>query len=328
MRGTFVAPALAALLLAASSVAPAASAHEVHDADTEPGFAQSFAALRAQDWRVEEIAFRLRSGNAPFCERTELESGILLDDAARYSNPAALRSAAGIKGDIFVQAVVPAGPADRAGVRAGDEVHSVAGTDIASHKFDGAQPWARIAALNARLDAFGGPFSLGISGGERDILIKPVPACTGWVEIITGYDGASTDGARISIGRDFVGLAYSDEELAAVIAHELAHIVLDHPAWLDTRGRKRRNIRQTEREADRLMPWLLANAGYDPAAAARFMQRWGPDNNGGLRLWRKHDGWDERLELIEAELAAVQTSVQRHGHADWKQDFAPQFDRN
>ena len=45
-------------------------------------------------------------------------------------------------------------------------------------------------------------------------------------------------------------------------------------------------MRRTEREADRLMPWLLANAGYDPAAAARFWRQWGKKHDAGLLMVR------------------------------------------
>ena len=77
----------------------------------------------------------------------------------------------------------------------------------------------------------------------------------------------------------------------------------------------------TEREADRLMPWLLANAGYDPAAALRFMERWGPHHDGGIFRKRTHDGWDERADAIAAEVAIVSTEMAASGSADWRKLF-------
>jgi len=96
--------------------------------------------------------------------------------------------------------------------------------------------------------------------------------------------------------------------------------------WLEREGRGRRNIRLTEREADRLMPWLLANAGYQPSAASRFMARWGPDHSGGIFRKRSHDGWDERLEFIEAELVQIDKVRHADGSADWHSHFRRDID--
>ncbi len=80
-------------------------------------------------------------------------------------------------------------------------------------------------------------------------------------------------------------------------------------------------MRLTEREADRLMPWLLANAGHEPEAAARFMERWGPRHGGGLFRKRTHEGWDERTDAIRAEVAKVMVLLASEGKADWARHF-------
>ena len=76
-------------------------------------------------------------------------------------------------------------------------------------------------------------------------------------------------------------------------------------------------VRLTEREADRLMPWLLANAGFDPVAGAHFFERWGPRHGGWIFRARSHDGWDERADFIAAELPLVRHSQTARGGADW-----------
>ena len=88
-------------------------------------------------------------------------------------------------------------------------------------------------------------------------------------------------------------------------------------------GWKRKLVRLPERDADRLMPWLLANAGYDPAEAVRFMRIWGPKHGGWIFRARTHDGWDERLEFIAAELPKIEQaqSLRDDGLADWAQYF-------
>jgi predicted Zn-dependent protease len=103
----------------------------------------------------------------------------------------------------------------------------------------------------------------------------------------------------------------------------LAHNVLGHRDRLNAIGRTWGNIRATEREADRLSVWLLANAGYDPAAAARFMSRWGPANDHGILSSPDHDRWRTRLQLIEQELAALARArgTDPQAEANWPRDF-------
>lgn len=318
MRGLGVV-ALASALLCSSI----ADAHEIDDT-----FATIVEERRKQDSHIHSIGHKLRTANASFCKETHYESGILLEDAARYGDPAAIRAANAITGDIFIHSIAEGSAAARASLTAGHEVSLLSGYAVKKASFDPERSWLRVQELNAMLASFPEEMTVTLAGVDTPVTIQSDLACAGFVELVPNYSGASTDGVRVAIGRDFIGLTYPEEELAAVIAHELAHIFLGHGHWLEAHGRKRRDIRQTEREADRLMPWLLANAGYDPAAAARFMRRWGPDNNGGLRLWRKHDGWDERLAMIEAELPRISASVANRGNADWKQDFTPQFARD
>ena len=143
------------------------------------------------------------------------------------------------------------------------------------------------------------------------------------------------DGARVgddvwvtgTLGDAAGGLALlACGTLAAALAHEFAHNLLGHRAWLREAGRKRANIRLTEREADRLMPWLLANAGYDPQAAVAFMTRWGSTHDAGLRMRRHHEGWDERAEAMAAEVPLVQSMMAGEGKADWATHFRREID--
>ncbi len=125
------------------------------------------------------------------------------------------------------------------------------------------------------------------------------------------------------VGEKFPGFSYSEDALAAAIAHELAHNLLGHARTFERTGWRRRLVRLSERDADRLMPWLLYNAGYDPEAAVRFMRQWGPRHDGGLFRKRTHEGWDERVEDIEAELALVRAAAASSDRdkLDWSRAF-------
>ena len=127
-------------------------------------------------------------------------------------------------------------------------------------------------------------------------------------------------------GIDSPAYAYDEPVFAALLAHELAHNVLGHDAWLDRHGRKPKNVRLIEREADRLVPWLLANAGHDPAAGEAFMRQWGKAYDAGLKLRRTHDGWDERAEHMAAEVPLVRAAMAAEGKADWARHFRREID--
>ena len=85
-------------------------------------------------------------------------------------------------------------------------------------------------------------------------------------------------------------------------------------AGLDKRFRK--GVRLTEREADRLSPWLLANAGLDPDGGAMFFKRWGPRHGMWIFRDRDHDAWDERVDNMAAEIPQIESLMASEGAAD------------
>lgn len=293
--------------------------------------ATELARWQAQEARLFAVGWRLVTGNAAFCRNSAPALGLLLHDADGYAAPQAVRAALGLAGPIGVQAVASGSPAQAAGLRQNDTLLRVEGRELGAFAFDREAGWRRLADVNDAIEAGlrrNGHITLswhGASGVTRETQVAGTPACPSRFELLGTGDRVVADGTRVLLGREFAGFAYPDALLAAAVAHELAHNLLGHRARLDREGRGQANIRATEREADRMMPWLLANAGYPPDAAARFMRRWGPTSTGGqlggLLRARSHDGWDERAKLIEAELAAVAEAVAQGGRADWRARF-------
>ena len=234
-----------------------------------------------------------------------------------------------------MQAVAPGSPAEAAQIRTNDTLVEAASAnlprDFPSAEVTGEPRWKRMAAVNDRIDAHLAHNGSALLAWEpavtdsdkppKSAVVHGVPTCPSRFEVHLRGKGAMADGTRVILGHKFPGFAYAEDEFAAAVAHELAHNLLGHRALLDAKGRSNRLVRLTERDADRLMPWLLANAGYDPHAASRFMQRWGPRHGGGLFRKRSHDGWDERVELIEAEIAAVEAALANDAKANWATGF-------
>jgi hypothetical protein len=321
-----VIPRFALIALAAAALVPQAA---------HAGLAEDRAgllSLQADDLRLQSVGWRLTTANAPFCDNAAPAIGLLLQDMANYAQPARMRVAAGIAGDVAVEAAVPDAPAALAGVSTNDEILSIDGRSMADLPRARANDWKRLTSLHDMIDeALARDGAVRIAwrdarGVVHDASIAGAPACPTRFELLDGGGRAVADGKRVVFGRKFSGFGLDPDEIAAAVAHELAHNLLAHRAWL-TGQRTTKNIRLTEREADRLMPWLLANAGYDPAAAVRFFHKWGPGNDGWIFRAPTHDGWDERAGFAAGELPKIAALTATGAPADWRTHFEREFAR-
>ncbi|NQX94196.1 MAG: hypothetical protein HRT64_04630 [Erythrobacter sp.] len=290
----------------------------------------TLAEIQQRDQRLLNIGWRLVRGNEPFCEKVIPSIGLQLVDAAGYGGPETVQKALGLSGNFAVQSVALGSPADlSSALFKGREITRIADADPNSWPAQSRLDWKRLTRANDTIDAKlskDGSVTFGFSDGSQ-ARVEPVAVCATRFEVLGNSKRAVAEGSRVIIGSRFPAFAWEeDADFAGVIAHELAHNLLKHRVWLDRNKRKRRNIRLTEREADRLMPWLLANAGYEPEAAYRFMVRWGKKHDGGLFRARTHDGWDERADFIAAELPIIKELMEQEGKADWSVHFRREID--
>lgn len=298
-----------------------------------PGAAQDDALREFQrlEARLYTAGYRLAIGNAGFCDKTVPASGFAIHDAASYGQSAAVRANLGLRGDIGVQAVVEGSPAELAGLQQDDTIIAIGERMVETTWPPTEEGWQRSVTLLGAMTSEGedGTLDLLVARPGSDLIrmaIPTKPACASRFEVLDSSDDAWADGKRVAMGRKWPPFSYADEDaFAASVAHELAHNILGHLATFEKTGRKRTLTRLSERDADRIMPWLLWNAGYDPRGAVRWMERWGPKHGGGLLRKRTHDGWDERVEFIEAEIATLRAKIAEHGwtrgEADWRTHF-------
>ena len=293
--------------------------------DTAPPRA-FFETLRAADLRLATIAYRLTTANAALCDRLQPQLGMPIHALTQYgaiARPNAI-AAFGFESAVGVEGVVAGGPAARAGVRANDSLVAIDGRSQPglSSKTNG--PADRDAA-DAQLSAHApnAPISLSVArNGQHQLLtVTPVPGCRSRFEILLGSGlGASADGAIVQIGEGFFE-GHADDEIAVIVAHELAHNILRHRARLDAAGisrglfaelgRNGRLIRETEDDADRLGVYLLANAGYDPMAAPRFWREKGGEIDGGLFRSRTHASSKARAAVLEGVAKEIMATPKR-----------------
>jgi hypothetical protein len=285
--------------------------------------------FQSADQRLQDVGWQLAAGNAGFCPKVVPAIGLQLQDMASYGAPQIARTALGLKRDFAVQTAARGSPAALSGAFTRNrEITALDRFDPNTWPSGSAMDWQRLVRAHDHIDAMlteHGGIAITFADGS-EARLQPAQVCATRFELMGEGLTAVADGSRVVIGIEHPGLAYAEPELAALVAHELAHNVLGHDAWLDRHGRSGRHVRRTEREADRLMPWLLANAGYDPSAATRFWRQWGSKHDAGLRLRLGHDGWDERAEFVSAEVPLIADLIAREGRADWSRHFRREID--
>lgn len=198
-----------------------------------------FAAVVAQHQnmseRVARISRRLRVANAPLCDVTRDDVGLSihqLDDYPPNLRPLALHFMALDEDGRFIRSVVPGSPADRARLRAGEEV--VSGWPIQSDQ----------------------PLVINDGHVAAPIRLESERACVAPAFVINSDRlNASTDGREIELSTALVEQVGDDAALALIIAHEMAHVLRGHrsdgPRWT------------AELQADSDALTLMRNAGYD-----------------------------------------------------------------
>jgi hypothetical protein len=271
--------------------------------------------LRAADVRLGTALFRLAKANDELCQKRGPLTGLVLHDVASYDgdvHDAVIRHF-DFKSPLGIEGVIAGSPAAKAGVRADDSVIAIDGDPVPKGE-------TREAAL-ARIDAASAtrPLTLEIRrGGQvQAITIDPVEGCVAHIEADVSDDlNAATDGDTIQVDSALVNLVGGDDAaLASIVAHELAHIILNHPERLTAAhvdrglfkgfGRSARLLKQTENEADRLSVVLMANAGYDPKAAVRYWLTYGPQLNDDGGFGSTHPSWRDRARRIGEEAERV-----------------------
>jgi len=281
----------------------------------------AYRALVQQDLRLANIGYRLALANAPYCERRERNPGWVIHDEQQYPDREVARAAFVFRAPVAVSALVPGGPADAMGVKAGDGVVGLNDGVFSIHTEVQHKPSAERMetiekALRAAMAANGRiRLTLETAEGQKQITLEPPAICASrfWVDARSKLDaGADGDGVRVTDGL-MAFTASDDAELAAVVAHELSHNLLGHRERLNAAKRRTSEILATEIEADRLSVWLMANAGYNPNAALRFAERYGRKTGLGIFSDGTHLRWKNRVKVMRGEIDLMQNAQKQNG---------------
>jgi hypothetical protein len=288
----------------------------------------AFDNLESQRLRLNGVAFRVLAAGAELCgTKVRPAGGFSLRNVAMYSG--AMREAAidkGIDESVSVASVVPEGPAAAAGLRVGDVVVRIGETPI---------PVGRegMAAVDKALAAKEPAVSFGIlrEGLPQTVTVQRVPWCDYPVQMQQNTQlNAYADGSKIVMYSGMVRFAATDEELALIVAHELAHNMRGHidakqgnaviGAILDgllqgltgvrtggafMNAAANANSPDFEAEADYVGLYVMARAGYAIDNAPAFWRRMAVENPGGISHTSTHPATNDRFVALQAAIAEI-----------------------
>jgi beta-barrel assembly-enhancing protease len=262
----------------------------------------SLTRLQAEDERVAAISWRMQTANVALCPQKATISGISLHALSQYQP--AQRTAAtaqfGLTDHVGISAVARGSAADRAGLKVGDALLTIDGQATPTVMQNGG--YGPVAHTEAMIEAalVSSSVSLKIQrrgGAHERIELSGDPGCASRVQIVAGSAiNAQADGRYVQINAKMLEFVASDDELATIIGHELAHNILRHIA-------DKTPSKQAEYAADRLGVWLMARAGYDVDAVVPFWTRFEKRTNAGIFADGSHPSPKKRIAAVAVAVA-------------------------
>jgi hypothetical protein len=287
--------------------------------------------LRADDYRIGRIAHRIASRATQLCPAAQPLTGILfhhIDEYELADRPDMVRQF-GLDRGLGILSVIEDSPAARAGFEAGDVILALNGNPLQQ---EGAPTLRRAtprrlmletAELQIEQAVVHGPAKLRIlrNGRQLELTLEATPACPARIRLArSNQTNAFANGRYVTVTTAVLAFAQSEDELAVIIAHEMAHNILNHPDRLEAEGVPRGLLRgiganaekvwRSEAEADQLSIRLLAAGGYDVGAAIPFWRRFYARFD-GPQIFRTHPSLRARERIIAEAIAELNLSAQR-----------------
>jgi len=326
----FVSCALCAMLLCAC--APQANVPQVGEAsvDAEAKYQQTLVLRDSVDKidRLTRVAWNIRAANAELCGDTVVRgvglSFLELDDYDKDKREF-VKEVLGISWRPTVFQAPPGSPGAVAGLRRGDIVLSIAGLKTESKK------QAR-EVLDAAVKKGGDiPIEVERAGQRLAFVLKPMLLCDYPVALDQNQEvNAYADGSKIVVNMGMLKFVRSDDELAGILGHEMAHNVRKHIRDMQvnsTLGRLLidlpvavftgvnpnlgwqlgRNMysQEYEFEADYVGLYFTARAGYDTRSVAEIWRRMALDNPRGITMGTTHPSTSKRFVALDAGGAEI-----------------------
>jgi beta-barrel assembly-enhancing protease len=296
-------------------------------AQSSPSVTAGIEQYMQQRAQVERVGFRLRRSAAQACAndgKVKPDLGVIVWSLANFSNDedrARLQRSFGLTNAVTVALAVDGAPAARSGLRAGLMVTHINDEPLGEGK--GATE-RFIQLSNAASQK--GAVQIRLSNGQT-LTALPQMVCEFPTLLVRSAEiNAAADGRVLAITSGLFELTRSDDELALILGHELAHNILGHlknvPAPKEKPGGLldaflRATIGtavaktvtppysvENEKEADYVGLYLMARAGYNITAAEAFWRRLN-ETTRAKAVNATHPSGEDRLRALQGAIAEI-----------------------
>jgi hypothetical protein len=347
-------------MLAAACVPPTTQLGSVSDDDVRAEQLKQQQLVLRTDFeyqqRLDDVAYPLLKATVPLCKKgLGTMSGIRFANLHSFKKEyhAAAREL-GFTDTLSIVGVTKGSAADRAGVKAGDRILNIGGASAplgrnAALEFvkrlspptAGSKNVARLRSEPVRLTMRRGTEGASEMGRASEIALE-IPADTvclyNAVAIKDDVLNAWADGKNVVITSSMLRFTGTDDELAVVVAHEIAHNAMGHidakkknatfgailGAIVDiaaatqgvNTGGDFTNLgaefgamsfsQDFEREADYVGMYLLALANRPIAKAPDFWRRMAQESPGSIKFASSHPTTAERFVRLESAVAEIE----------------------
>jgi len=258
--------------------------------------------------QIQNVGFPLLEAAVPFCDSNIVKS-IGLDIATGYDFDESFQRSAmevlSAGASVTVIGVVDFGPSALAGVQVEDVISEINGNPVISGE-NASSIFNNLLQEELRDNE---SITLSVLRGEEvlDLEITPVRICDYKLALVLTDDlNAFADGDNVFVTRRMLRFTDNDKELGLVIAHELAHNIMNHigkqrqnyslgslvdlaarSQGIDTDGlfgdlTGKAYSQAFEAEADYVGMYILARTGMDLDGASYFWRRMAVENPGNI----------------------------------------------
>ncbi|GHA87944.1 hypothetical protein GCM10009069_08620 [Algimonas arctica] len=217
--------------------------------------------------RLLRVGRQILHANAGLCPKTRRDIGVVIHTEENY--PRELRIAArrelGATDTPSVFLVAPNSPAARAGIKSGD-VFLIDGNPVGPD------------SLQEALEAPTVPLTIQRAAREMTLSVTPNTICRSRLRLRpSSAINAFANGRNITVTTGMMDFTESDDELALILGHELAHNTMGHirkvVGNLILSGFATRYTRPFELESDYVGLYYMVRAGFNPDDVEAFWRR-------------------------------------------------------
>lgn len=246
--------------------------------------------------RLLTVGRRVLLANAELCPKTRPHLGVLIHSEDTY--PKELRLAArrelGATDVPTIFKIAADSPAARAGMQPGDSL-IIDGRPVGSDSKE-----LRDLLLQGEVD-----LTLRRNGDDLTVSVTPDTVCHSRLRLRNSADiNAFANGRDITIMSGMMDFTKSDEELALIIGHELAHNTMGHIRKvlgnLILSGFATRYTRPFESEADYVGLYYMVRAGFNPDNVEAFWRRLAEVDPRSVNRAKTHPTFPDRYVRLAA----------------------------